>query len=348
MLKKQRNTSNSTKINPLSIVEEKASLSVTQNLLTQYQNTLSENSLKRQRNDLALFARFLNSEGAQIGDLYYDISSWSDVSWSLVEAFKSWQVDNGYSISSINVRLSTFKSYSKLAARAGIISYEEQLKIQAIRSYSRREEHRINARRELTRQGHKKAKPTEILPHQVKALKSQPQTSKGLRDGLIMCLLLDHGLRVSELGDIKISDLDMKNKHLHFYRKKVRKFQTHILSNNTFQYAEKYLSLPGIKKGTFLIRIIKSNGEITPRGISERGLAYRVTNLGELVGIDRLSPHDCRHHWATVAARSGTDLFTLQEAGGWSSLRTPRMYVQENHIANEGLKLNYIEDTDED
>jgi len=338
-------SSNSPEASPLSRIAEKAALSASRNILTKYQSSLSENSLKRQKYDLAVFDRFLESEGAEIGDLFNDITAWSEITWTLVEAFKSWQVEYGYSISSINVRVSTFKTYSKLAVRAGVLSYDEQLKIQSVSGFSRREEHRINSRRSNIRQGYKKAEPTEINSDQVKALKTHPDTAQGFRDGLIMCLLLDHGLRVSEISDLKISDLDLETGHLHFYRKKVHKFQTHILSKDTRDYAKRYLSLPGMMNGAALIRRIKPNTSIiTPQGISERAIAYRVTAIGKAVGLKKLSPHDCRHHWATVAARSGTDLFTLQEAGGWSSLRTPRMYVQENHIANEGLRLSYIDD----
>jgi integrase len=59
---------------------------------------------------------------------------------------------------------------------------------------------------------------------------------------------------------------------------------------------------------------------------------------GEWIGVDGLSPHDCRHYWATQAARSSLDVFRLQEAGGWSSLDMPRRYVAEAQIANQGWK----------
>jgi integrase len=62
--------------------------------------------------------------------------------------------------------------------------------------------------------------------------------------------------------------------------------------------------------------------------------------LGKEIGLDHLSAHDCRHYWATCAAKNGTDPFVLQEAGGWSSLAMPRRYIEDNEIANEGVKLN--------
>jgi integrase len=55
------------------------------------------------------------------------------------------------------------------------------------------------------------------------------------------------------------------------------------------------------------------------------------------LGITGLSAHDCRHYWATQAARRGVDPFALQQAGGWASLAMPRRYIADNEIANEDL-----------
>ncbi len=71
-------------------------------------------------------------------------------------------------------------------------------------------------------------------------------------------------------------------------------------------------------------------------GISERAISWRVRELGEQVGVTGLSPHDCRHYWATYWADK-VDVLRLQEAGGWSSLTMPRRYVEDAEIANEGM-----------
>lgn len=73
--------------------------------------------------------------------------------------------------------------------------------------------------------------------------------------------------------------------------------------------------------------------------MSERSITARVGVLGRAVGVLGLSAHDLRHHWATSAARAGTDVFALQEAGGWSSLAMPRRYVETTKIANAGVRL---------
>jgi integrase len=87
-----------------------------------------------------------------------------------------------------------------------------------------------------------------------------------------------------------------------------------------------------------LLRRSRKNDHLGMPGMTERGITLRVRVLGERVGLVGLSAHDCRHFWATSAARNGTDPFALQEAGGWSSLAMPRRYVEDQQIANEGVK----------
>ncbi|MBP8972354.1 MAG: hypothetical protein KBH93_00650 [Anaerolineae bacterium] len=65
-------------------------------------------------------------------------------------------------------------------------------------------------------------------------------------------------------------------------------------------------------------------------------LNQRVRVLGEVVGLEGLRAHDCRHSWATCWARK-VAVLRLQEAGGWSSLAMPRCYVEDSEIANEGM-----------
>ena len=62
-------------------------------------------------------------------------------------------------------------------------------------------------------------------------------------------------------------------------------------------------------------------------------------DLGAAVGLVGLSAHDLRHYWAPRAARSGTPLDRLQDAGGWASPAMPLRYVEAAKIANQGVLL---------
>ena len=155
----------------------------------------------------------------------------------------------------------------------------------------------------------------------------------------MICLLLDHGLRVGEVAALSVSDFDLAQRQLRFFRPKVNKEQIHHLTRDTYTALEAYQAHGDIPQNGLVLRGSLRNEELGASGMSERAITARVGYLGEKIGIFGLSAHDCRHFWATSAARHGTDPFVLQEAGGWSSLAMPRRYVEDNEIANEGVRL---------
>ena len=306
-----------------------------------YRSRRSLETIRRQDADLTLFAEFLYTAGVQAGNLGDNPQSWKGVTWGLVEAFVKWQLKEGYAVSSVNVRLSTIKTYARLAFQAGILQAEDYATIRAVQGYSQREKRRIDAQRPVHRVGLKKEFPVPINPDQAAALKSQPvDTLRGLRDGLLLCLLLDHGLRVGEVAGLRFENIDLEKGVIRFFRPKVAKAQTHRLSPDTQAAAQQYLHLMGSRgmvEGV-LFRRVKRNDQPGTQGLTGRGISLIVGELGRGIGLDGLSAHDCRHYWATAAARSGTDPFSLQEAGGWSSLAMPRRYIEDAEISNQGIK----------
>lgn len=307
--------------------------------IEEYRSRRAAQTLRRQDTDLALFSHFLGILGMKQGDLALDPHTWQEITWGLVEAFIKWQLQEGYAIQSVNVRLSTVKTYARLVFQAGILSAEEYALIQAIRGYSAREQRRVDLHRApRTRIGLKKASPVKINHEQAQALKDQPNTPQGRRDALLMCLLLDHGLRVGEVAGILVENIDLQTGMLCFFRPKVGKQQTHRLSSDTLQAIRACANFNDLPTTGKLLRSSHKDDSLGHQGMTERAITLRVRTLGEKIGIFGLSAHDCRHFWATSAAKYGTDPFVLQEAGGWSSLAMPRRYVEERKIANEGVK----------
>ena len=169
-----------------------------------------------------------------------------------------------------------------------------------------------------------------------------------------MCLLLDHGLRCGEVALLKVSDFNLADGSMTFYRPKVDKDQTHTLTPDTRRVLKAWIEsgdcplqadapiLRGSTKGGKLNQVIAvKRGEkiVYKGGMTERAITKRVAYLGKQNHVSGLSAHDCRHYWATRASRKGTDPFALQEAGGWNSLAMPRRYVEAAKIANAGVKL---------
>ena len=327
----------------LQMAGQAANRAAANGIFADYLSRRSDNTLRRQRGDLRLFAEFLGQAGVQVdGDtLQEQAQVWRGITWGIVEAYKQWMLREGYAIGSVNVRLSTIKTYARLAFKAGIISPDEHAQIRQVAGFTRKEGKRVNQKRDQTRVGDKKAEATRLIPDQAKALKSdQPDTPQGRRDALMMCLLLDHGLRCGEVALLKVEHIDLDDGVLHFYRPKVDKEQIHKLTADTLRASYKWFISGDVpdSPGKRLLRSSRKGGVLTSAGMTERAITKRVRALGEELGIDRLSAHDCRHYWATHAARSGTDPFALQEAGGWSSLAMPRRYVEDSKVANEGVR----------
>ena len=322
-----------------SLIGERANQAAAESRFIDYRSRRAEQTLRRQDADLDLFREFLALIRVRTGSLAQEPSAWRVVTWGLVEAFVKWQVEHGYAIQSINVHLSTIKTYARLAMQAGSLLPQEYALIRAVQGYSFREQNRIDSKREVTRIGLKKAEPVKLTPEQARQLKNQPNTPQGRRDALLICLLLDHGLRVGEVAALSVNDFDLTQNQLRFYRPKVNKVQIHHLTRDTSSALEMYQTHGDIPQSGLILRRSLRNEELGANGMSERAITARVGYLGEKLGIFGLSAHDCRHFWATSAARHGTDPFVLQEAGGWSSLAMPRRYVEDNEIANEGVNL---------
>ena len=311
-----------------------------------YRSRKAANTLRRQDADLALFARYL----AEIGDgsaptgeaLTTAPAAWRGITWGLVEGFTRWMLRQGYAIGSVNVRLSTVKTYAKMATKAGALDRQELAMIRLVEGYPHKEARRINDRRaeaEIpTRVGAKKASPVSLTADQVGALKDRPDTPQGRRDAVVTHLLLDLGLRVGELARLTVGDVDLEAQEIAIYRPKVDKTQTHRLINGSFAVVKSWLQTDAPVIGP-LLRASRKGGALTDAGMTERAITERVRYLGERVGVEGLSAHDCRHAWATLAARNGTPIDRLQDAGGWASVAMPMRYIESARIANEGVRL---------
>lgn len=342
IIPKQRNEIDS--YSPLEIAGRVANRHARTAAFDDYLKRKSDNTIRTQTAALALFADFLSQahiQGLTAERLQRDPEAWRGVTWGIVEAFVKWMLAQGYAVATVNNRLSVMKVYARLASKAGVIDTAELHLIKAVSGYSGQEAKRVDKRREIQRLGDKKADHVSLTIEQAKKLKTaHGDTPQGKRDAFLMCLLLDHGLRVSEVAGLEIEYFNLESGEMQFYRQKVDKTQTHRLTADTLKAATAYFEENGRTEGLVLCAS-KKGGSLTNRPMSRRSITKRVRYLGRvLLGLKKLSAHDCRHHWATTAARSGTDPFSLQEAGGWSSLTMPRRYVEHAKIANEGVKLS--------
>ena len=327
-------------LSPLELAGLAANQAATRAIFRTYRERLAPNTARFQQATLDCSAAYLGSIGVSISGetLATEPSAWRGMSWGLVEGFIRWMLSEGYAIGTVNVRLSSIKHYCQLASQAGVIPPGDLALIRTVTGYNGKEARHIDEYREVKRVGEKKAEPTPLTLDQANALKSHLNTAQGRRDRLLMCILLDHGLRVGEVVVLPADVMDLEERTFTFYRPKVNKTQIHSFTADTYQAATAYLTHDGPAKDG-LLRGSRSSGKLTDKAMSKRGIQKRVQFLGERIGVLKLSPHDCRHYWATQACRNGTDIRALQEAGGWSSPLMPLRYAVAARIANDGVLL---------
>jgi site-specific recombinase XerD len=96
--------------------------------------------------------------------------------------------------------------------------------------------------------------------------------------------------------------------------------------------------MPIVLPHEFLQHSPRKGGQLQGR-MQERSLTDRVRVLASQIGITGASAHDGRHAFVTFAIRGGTDLKSLQDAGGWNSIVMPARYAESHKIANKGVRL---------
>ena len=159
------------------------------------------------------------------------------------------------------------------------------------------------------------------------------KTLLGLRNRLIMELLYATGIRVFELVNIEINDIDINNRSIRIVGKGDKE-RIVFFNEITKNYLEKYLSeSKEIRKTDYLI--LNHNGKkITTRAI--RLIIDKV--ISETSIIKHIHPHMLRHTFATHLLNNGCDLLTVQELLGHTSISTTGIYT---HVTKDHIKDVY-------
>jgi integrase len=311
-----------------------------------YQDRRPPNTQRAQRASLAVFTRFMREAGIGVAELYEDPSAWTGITWGLVQGFQKWLLNEGYSVKAINGHISTVRTYMGLASQAGVIPGEEILRLQGIRGFTRKEGVDMDARRIdagiRTRRGAKKARAVQISDEEARDLcQVRAETPQARRDALIMVLLLDHGLRVSELAALTVENVDRDARQLRWYRQKTGSDSKHALRGRAWARLEEYLTRDQLAPaGALLLASCKTGALVVGSAMSIEGIRKRVGQLGRRVGLANLSPHDCRHYGATRAGNDeSVSLAGLMHWGGWESPTSAARYIDRGEADNDGVSL---------
>ncbi len=156
------------------------------------------------------------------------------------------------------------------------------------------------------------------------------------RNTLIIELLYASGIRVSELVNIKLSDIDRGEKSIKILGKGSKERMV-LYNNHTMKAMDTYLedgyhTFDKINSGYL---ILNKDGN----KLSERYVRVIIDDLVRKAGLDiKISPHTMRHTFATDMLEEGADLVTVKELLGHESLNTTSIYT---HITNEQIRKTY-------
>ncbi|MGZ3622928.1 MAG: tyrosine-type recombinase/integrase [Ktedonobacteraceae bacterium] len=312
------------------------------------------NTRRRYINDLKLFSDFLSSAGINRSSetLFKDAEAWRGMSFGLLKGFKLWLEQCGYATGTIKGSISTVHVFCRLAgpgpAGAGVLDEASLASILTVKGTSGRKARNLDEARKHkqipTRKGHKKAIPTQLTPVQAVTLKKvtthpgQPRTREHdmlltYRDALLMGLFVEHALRCSEVALLTIDSIDLYRDTIRIYRPKTDRTDIQKLHKHTRVAAQAYLSKIGRERGPLF------TGYNIEKPLSTRAINKRVGVLGGEIGIEHLSPHDLRHHWAFDALLNQTPLNVVQADGGWETEYMPLRYAHQVGATGGGAKI---------
>ena len=182
--------------------------------------------------------------------------------------------------------------------------------------------------------------PIKVLSHdQITRLLrvTDKSTPKGERNHTIILLFYDTGIRVSELVNIRIDDIDLQHNFIKVLGKG-QKVRSVPFSNETRKHVSRYLSNSRTQicqvDSPFLFPTYYGQ-HISINCVQQ--LLRRLAHRADLNGI-KCSPHILRHTFATESVANGANVFVLKEIMGHSSLITTMKYT---HLQPHDLRIHH-------
>lgn len=155
-----------------------------------------------------------------------------------------------------------------------------------------------------------------------------PYTAKGARDLTLCALMLDTGLRESEICNIQLADVDLDRRTLQVIVKGGQ-WESAIFSAETAAHIDRWLKFRVVQDGKNAL--FTSTRQRAGKPITPRGLQSIVREWGKFLNVP-LSPHDFRRGMAVTATMNGAPELLVMLNGRWKSTDMVRRYTR-------GLKL---------
>lgn len=266
---------------------------------------LSENTIEAYGRDLNAFGEFLVQQGAEVFD---------EVKRTHINYYIKKLHDENYTATSITRKIAAIRGWFRWLLANEIIAQDPSLSIEL-------------------------PKLSKKLPRVVSAAEIEKILSNHLdeTEAVAMELLYGAGLRVSELVNLEIGNIDLNSKYVRCFGKGSKeriipigeKAKKSII--NYLKIRDFYIKKFKLETKRFLI---KKNG----KPVTRQEIYVFIRKQGELLQ-KHISPHTMRHSFATHMLENGADLRVVQELLGHSDVSTTQLYT---HVSKKRLKEIYF------
>jgi integrase/recombinase XerC len=221
--------------------------------------------------------------------------------------------ENGIQSRSINRKISTLKTFFKYLEREELIEVNPMLKVVGPKA--------------------SKGLPLFVKENEIELLLEEVIFDSGFigkRDKLIIEIFYLTGMRLTELINIRVTDIDFHNNSIKVIGKR-NKERIIPLSKSIINTIQSFIYEFDLKE--FLITNSKGNKVYSK-------LVYRVVRkyLSKITSINKKSPHILRHTFATHMLNNGADINAIKDLLGHSNLNATQVYT---HNTVEKLKSIY-------
>jgi integrase/recombinase XerC len=248
-----------------------------------------------------------------------------DASSEFIRSFLDGLSSNEYSAATMARKIATLRSFYKWSERRGFSATNPMT---AIRT---------------PKQG--KRLPKAVTIDQIEKLLIAPSDRDvlGMRDRAMLETMYSTGIRVSELVDLNVDDVDDAGEALRV-RGKGKRERIVPIGTHALEATKRYMAL--VRNEPRFAALWPNNGTGKPLfmnkhggRLSSRSVRRKLDKYLKQAGLDpKISPHTLRHSFATHLLENGADLRSVQELLGHQSLSTTQVYT---HLTATRLKNSY-------
>lgn len=273
---------------------------------------LANNSVLSYQSDLNFFMNYLNKNKIELVE---------DISLDTLNNYISELYDQSLNKSSISRKISCLRSLYKYLFQKDFITY--------------------NITSSLILPKKDKILPKFLSTEDILNLINSFDISndKQARNQMMLIILYYTGIRVSELVNLKLSQLYLSDQYILIYGKGNKERIIPISSQN-IDLLNEYISVTrsNILKFNYSDYLfVQENGN----PLTRQGFYKIVKKHGQLANLRiEITPHVLRHTFATTLLKNDIDLRSVQSLLGHSDISTTQIYT---HVSNDTLKNNYLE-----